>query len=299
MAEEKEYTLADIEKLLKKRMKRIDGSDTDNKEYSGITALWKYIFPEFRKPSNKKAKTSHDASANCGEWYSKANEYWESEENCPITDDGVLGGYGALTEMDVRDSNRLLDSIPGLTFDVACDCGAGIGRVTKNFLLPRYARVDLVEQSRRLLNAAPRYIGVPDEQVPEKLGLFEVGMQDFVPEPKKYDVIWIQWVIGHLHDLDFIQFFRRCGRGLKDNGVIVLKDNCIMVETHAFNLDLNDNSVCRNIIYFRLLFELAGMEIVREQLQTDFPEELYPVMMFVLRPLPARITAASAADTSV
>lgn len=212
--------------------------------------------------------------------------------------DGVLGGYGALTEMDVRDSNRLLDSIPGLTFDVACDCGAGIGRVTKNFLLPRYARVDLVEQSRRLLNAAPRYIGVPDEQVPEKLGLFEVGMQDFVPEPKKYDVIWIQWVIGHLHDLDFIQFFRRCGRGLKDNGVIVLKDNCIMVETHAFNLDLNDNSVCRNIIYFRLLFELAGMEIVREQLQTDFPEELYPVMMFVLRPLPARITAASAADTS-
>lgn len=86
MAEEKEYTLADIEKLLKKRMKRIDGSDTDNKEYSGITALWKYIFPEFRKPSNKKAKTSHDASANCGEWYSKANEYWESEENCPITD---------------------------------------------------------------------------------------------------------------------------------------------------------------------------------------------------------------------
>ncbi len=71
-----------------------------------------------------------------------------------------------------------------------------------------------------------------------------------------------------------------------------------MVETHAFNLDLNDNSVCRNIIYFRLLFELAGMEIVREQLQTDFPEELYPVMMFVLRPLPARITAASAADTS-
>lgn len=90
MAEEKEYTLADIEKLLKKRMKRIDGSDTDNKEYSGITALWKYIFPEFRKSSNKKAKTSHDGSTNCGEWYSKANEYWESEENCPITDGKTL-----------------------------------------------------------------------------------------------------------------------------------------------------------------------------------------------------------------
>jgi protein N-terminal methyltransferase len=297
MSEEKQYTLADIEKLLKKRMKKIDGSDTNNKDYKEITALWKYIFPEFSRPPNKKSKTSHDGSANCGEWYSKANEYWESEENCPISDDGVLGGYGALTEMDVRDSNRLLDSIPGLTFEVACDCGAGIGRVTKNFLLPRFHRVDLVEQSRRLLNAAPRYVGV--DQSSERLGLIEVGMQDFVPEPNRYDVIWIQWVIGHLHDIDFIQFFRRCAKGLKDNGVIVLKDNCIMVETHAFNLDLDDNSVCRNIIYFRLLFELSGVEIVREQLQTDFPEELYPVMMFVLRAPRARIANVTDESTSI
>lgn len=83
---ERQYSLAEIEKILKKRAKKIEGSDTDGKEYSGITALWKYIFPEFRKTANKKAKTSHDGSDNCGEWYSKANEYWESEENCPITD---------------------------------------------------------------------------------------------------------------------------------------------------------------------------------------------------------------------
>ena len=41
------------------------------------------------------------------------------------------------------------------------DCGAGIGRVTKLLLLKRFARVDMVEQSPRLLNAAPAYIG-PD-----------------------------------------------------------------------------------------------------------------------------------------
>lgn len=39
------------------------------------------------------------------------------------------------------------------------DCGAGIGRVAKNFLLPRSAHVDLVEQSPRLLNASASYIG--------------------------------------------------------------------------------------------------------------------------------------------
>lgn len=90
MVEERQYSLADIEKILKKRMKTIEGSDTDNKDYTGITALWKYIFPEFRKSANKKAKISHDGSSNCGEWYSKANEYWESEENCPITDGKII-----------------------------------------------------------------------------------------------------------------------------------------------------------------------------------------------------------------
>ena len=98
-------------------------------------------------------------------WYSRAFNYWESEANCPVTDDGVLGGYGKLTPMDVKGSNQFLDELvalrPELCFDVAADCGAGIGRVSKNLLLHRFARVDLIEQSPRLTKAAPAYIG-PD-----------------------------------------------------------------------------------------------------------------------------------------
>jgi hypothetical protein len=30
--------------------------------------------------------------------------------------------------------------------------------------------------------------------------LFHTALQDFSPEPATYDVIWIQWVIGHLRD---------------------------------------------------------------------------------------------------
>lgn len=29
---------------------------------------------------------------------------------------------------------------------------------------------------------------------------FAMGMQDFTPQSGRYDVIWIQWVIGHLTD---------------------------------------------------------------------------------------------------
>ena len=58
------------------------------------------------------------------------------------------------------------DSRPSASFftrPVLCigrpDCGAGIGRVTKHLLLDRFDSVDIVEQSPRLLQAAPKYIG--------------------------------------------------------------------------------------------------------------------------------------------
>jgi protein N-terminal methyltransferase len=95
--------------------------------------------------------------------------------------DGVLGGYGALTELDVRDSNRFLDHLqtlnPHFQTRVAADGGAGIGRVTKHFLLPRFHQVDMVEQSPRLLGAAKQYIGISDEDAQQRLRFVEVGLQ--------------------------------------------------------------------------------------------------------------------------
>ena len=109
-----------------------------------------------------------------------------------------------------------------------------------------------------------------------------VGLQDFNPEPNSYDCIWIQWVIGHLHDLDFIQFFRRCSKGLRPGGMIILKDNC--AENWTFVVDKQDSSVARCKEYVRLLLHLAGLNILEELKQNDFPTELYPVIMFAMRP---------------
>jgi protein N-terminal methyltransferase len=148
-------------------------------------------------------------------------------------DDGVLGGYGKLTPMDSRDSNRFLDRLieirPSLELGRAADCGAGIGRVAKHFLLPRFQHVDLVEQSPRLLQASAEYIGEDSSRTTcVELGLqvrrrrveatkcYQLLWQDFAPPPNSYDVIWIQWVIGHLHDIDFISFFKRCCMGLRE-----------------------------------------------------------------------------------
>lgn len=141
-------------------------------------------------------------------------------------DDGVLGGYGKLTPADVIGSNAFMDQLksmnPSLQFQRAADCGAGIGRVTKNFLLSRFQHVDLVEQSPRLLEGAPAYIGPESSRV----SLVLSGLQTFTPTGPIYDVIWIQWVIGHLHDLDFIEFLQRCKAGLRPDGYVVMKENC-------------------------------------------------------------------------
>lgn len=99
---------------------------------------------------------------------------------CNCTDDGVLGGYGKLTPMDVIGSNKFLDQIlairPSLKFHRAADCGAGIGRVTKHFLLSRFEHVDLVEQSPRLLASSIDYIGADATRTSR----IEVGLQVFL-----------------------------------------------------------------------------------------------------------------------
>jgi hypothetical protein len=165
----------ELQKLFKRN--GIHGIDNNGGSYGGIESLWNFMFKTSRKKRKQSKKKSVDVETT-GEtnqlvfdsvieekgkvWYEKAYNYWENEANCPITDDGVLGGFGKLTPVDVRDSNIFLNDLqvkyPFLTFDSAVDCGAGIGRVTKHLLLPRCQSVTLVEQSPRLLNSAPQYL---------------------------------------------------------------------------------------------------------------------------------------------
>ena len=84
-------------------------------------------------------------------------------------------------------------------------------------------------------------------------------------------MIWIQWVLGHLSDLDYLEFFRRCARSLSAQGLIILKDN--VTDEYSFMIDLEDSSVALTD---------CGLVIVREQLQRDFPADLCPVYMIAV-----------------
>lgn len=53
--------------------------------------------------------------------------------------------------------------------------------------------MDLVDVTQEFLDKAKTYLGEDGKRVG---GYFCCGLQDFVPESGRYDVIWIQWVIG-------------------------------------------------------------------------------------------------------
>ena len=223
------------------------------------------------------------AGADDAPWYSDAAAYWDDEGNCAIDNDGVLGGYGHITPTDYAGSRAFLDALaqnfPSMRFERAADVGAGIGRVAKGVLLPRYERVDLLEQSARLLAAAPAYVGA---DAARRMTLLRGSMQQWAPAAASYDLVWIQWVIGHLTDADTVGFLARCKAALRPGGFLVVKDNFFYEDDEdgdEYYVDRDDSSIIRSPRYMRALFKRAGLETVAEIVQDKFPSELYPVRM--------------------
>lgn len=216
--------------------------------------------------------------------YDDAIQYWSG---VPATVNGVLGGFGEtnLPATDVKGSRAFLKKLDlqfpeGHVF-YGLDIGAGIGRVTRDFLSKVCDKVDLVEPVAPFVQEAHRVLA-DLKQAGKVVDIFQIGMQDFLPQPGRYSLIWCQWCLGHLADKALVEFFKRCKEGLEAGGVIVVKENNTMFED---DFDDTDSSVTRTDDKFRALFAESGLELFSTQLQHGLPKKLYPVRMYALRPL--------------
>ena len=115
-------------------------------------------------------------------WYGKAAAYWDEID---ATVDGVLGGVGDMTDVDLADSHasfgrqgRICSKGTVAPGTLACDCGAGIGRVSE---------VDIVEQCKKYTDAAREYVEMDSIR-----NIYTQGLQDFMTEEGIYDIVWIQ-----------------------------------------------------------------------------------------------------------
>ncbi len=95
-----------------------------------------------------------------------------------------------------------------------------IGRVTEGLLLDGIAtQVDVIEPIAKFTAGLHGKSGVRT--------IFNMGLEDWQPsEGVQYDLIWIQWCVGHLTDQQLAQFLKRCKSTLVPKvGVIVVKEN--------------------------------------------------------------------------
>ncbi|KAG2762317.1 hypothetical protein PC129_g5532 [Phytophthora cactorum] len=268
----------------------LDASDKiePHAEFESVFAMWQAELGDARNIIDEENVEEAAAPQPTKEltWYSSAHQYWDDEANCPLTDNGVLGGFAHVSGVDIRESKRFLKHVrdtvrPEWVCHAAADCGAGIGRVSKLLLLPMFDHVDLVEQSPRLLRGVPQYLGADETLRARVRDLYCMGLQDFEPAPASYDLIWMQWVLVHLTDLDLVRYLKRCKKALTPNGFIVIKEN-VFQTSEPYDLDREDSSITRSAVYYKSIFQQAGLTLLAERRQRHFPEELYPVKMYAL-----------------
>ena len=82
--------------------------------------------------------------------YEKGIEFWEKQ---PATYEGVLDGHIQCHPEDISSSQRtLLKWLKLMPRQVrALDCGAGVGRVTKELLIKHFDFIDLIEPAKNFI----------------------------------------------------------------------------------------------------------------------------------------------------
>ncbi|KAI0402681.1 alpha-N-methyltransferase NTM1 [Xylaria palmicola] len=215
-----------------------------------------------------------------------SRQYWRGID---ADDNGMLGGYGRVSRVDLRGSRSFLAKL-GLgrrngvkTIRRALEGGAGIGRITHGLLLDVAEVVDVVEPISKFTDALAKAEGVGR--------IFNIGLEEWRPDEAgdvSYDVIWNQWCLGHLTDAHLQAYLERCKSVLSVDeegnvkGVIVVKENMCTADGDLF--DELDSSVTRREETFRTIFDKAGLRIIKTEMQHGLPSELYPVRMFALKP---------------
>jgi protein N-terminal methyltransferase len=109
--------------------------------------------------------------------------------------------------------------------------------VTQGLLLDVAKEVDVIEPNSRFTAGL--------EKTPGVRSIFNVGLQDWRPENgDKYDLIWVQWCVGHLNDEQLVAFLEQCKSALQpESGIIVFKENMSHRDTDDF--DEVDSAVTR------------------------------------------------------
>ena len=102
----------------------------------------------------------------------------------------------------------------------------------------------MIEPVEHFLTKAKESLSEPGSSC--RVNFLLLPLQELEVKANRYDVVWIQWCIGHLTDDDCVEFLKTCARSLKPNGMILVKENNAR---RGFVLDKEDSSITRSDSY--------------------------------------------------
>ena len=164
---------------------------------------------------------------------------------------------------------------------LALDCGAGIGRVTKSLLSKRFDKIDLVEPAANLIEMAKKNL----RHVNQVRNFYKQGIQDY-KFVTRYDCIWVQWCLCFLTRPDLLKFLNLARKNLRKlklgnewkTGYLFIKEN-----TDDENYIIEDqNQYIRTLEEYEQFYHQTGFSIVHREIQKFKNNDLCKVTMWVL-----------------
>ena len=124
------------------------------------------------------------------------------------------------------------------------------------------------------------------------------SLREFAPPPNSYNLVWAQWVLGHLTDTDVVGLLSRCRAALRPGGAVGVKDNTAEKRDcdqggGRYLLDEENAAVIRSHKHMQTLYKLAGLKLAHWTLQTGYAPRLRtaPHAPPGIRPVAARLSS--------
>lgn len=217
----------------------------------------------------------HSIQEECKEqWYNANSLWWESGYGGSTDDEAMIGdtdgetdGLDGLTFLD-----RVISIAPKFKLNNCLDCGAGVGRITKHVLLKRFKHVTLLEANLHWSVRSRAYLGRKRANQCTFINDKLENLSNILPV-KSVDLIWFQWCLQYVTDIDAIAILTAAGKGLTSTGLIILKENKPTVGTTGssrldrFQMDTPSGTdgrfdITRPAKHHRFLFQKAGLQVV-------------------------------------
>ena len=83
-----------------------------------------------------------------------------------------------------------------------------------------------------------------------------------------------------MSDNDAIDFLKRCRKALKQNGIIIFKDNIASKNTE---FEPTDSSWIRTRQAYIDIIHKSGLNLIKDDKQLNLPSDVYDVILFAVK----------------